>query len=124
MLLRNVAGLTNLRHAFADQVGGRVRSPMLIPSILQILDQAQAQTKIVEKAESGFQAELVEANRKLSALETVGTEMADAADPAKPQDPKPQNQTAPLERFGLSELLRTITKFEESKQSRVVDFFE
>ena len=57
---------------------------MLIPSILRILDRPQLQTKIVEKAESGFQSELVAAKNRLSALEILDSEIADAAEPVNP----------------------------------------
>jgi hypothetical protein len=97
---------------------------MLMPSILRILDQPQLQTKMVEKAESGFQAELIAAKRQLSALETIESEIAAAAGLAKPFDPEPPHSTKPMKSSDLAELLRTITKFEKSNQSRVVDFFE
>jgi hypothetical protein len=97
---------------------------MLIPSILRILDQPQLQTKIVEKSESGFQAELIAAKKQLSALETIESEIAAAAELVKPFHSEPPNSGKSLKGSDLAELLRTITKFEKSNQSRVVDFFE
>ena len=97
---------------------------MLIPSILWNLDQPQLQTKIVEKAESGFQAELTAAGKQLSGLEKAEAEIEAAAEPVKPLDLEPPHSEKPLNGSGLAELLRTITKFEKSNQSRVVDFFE
>lgn len=97
---------------------------MLIPSILRILDRPQLQTKIVEKAESGFQSELAAAKNRLSALEILDSEIADAAEPVKPFGPEVLHTEKPLKSSGMSEWLRAITKFEKSKQSRVVDFFE
>jgi hypothetical protein len=97
---------------------------MLIPSILWNLDQAQLQTKIVEKAESGFQAELTAAAKQLSGLKKGEEESEDAAKPVEPLDLEPPHSEKPLNGSSMAELLRTITKFEKSNQSRVVDFFE
>jgi hypothetical protein len=97
---------------------------MLIPSILKILGQPQLQTKIVEKVESGFQAELSAAQKQLSALDKIKAEIATAAELVKPVDSDPANPGNPSKSSEMAELLRTITKFEKSSQSRVVDFFE
>jgi len=97
---------------------------MLLPSILRILDQSQLQTKIVEKAESGFQAELLAAKQQLSGLGKAKSEIAAAAEPAKPLDSDPPYPAKSLNGSSMAELLRTITKFEKSKESRVIDFFE
>jgi hypothetical protein len=97
---------------------------MLIPSILWNPDQPQLQTKIVEKAESGFQAELTAAGKQLSGLKKDDAESEDAAQPGKRLDLEPPHSEKPLNGSSMAELLRTITKFEKSNQSRVVDFFE
>jgi len=97
---------------------------MLIPSILRILDQPQLQAKVVEKVESGFQAELAAAQKHLSALEKIKAEIATAAELVKPLDADASISGKSTKSSGMAELLRTITKFEKSDQSRVVDFFE
>ena len=97
---------------------------MLIPSSLWILGQPQLQTKIGEKTESGFQAELTAAGKQLSGLEKIEAEIAAAAELGKPFDSELPHSEKSLKRSSLAELLRTITKFEKSNQSRVVDFFE
>jgi hypothetical protein len=97
---------------------------MLIPSILRILGQPQLQTKIVEKVESGFQAELSTAQKQLSALDKIKAEITTAAELVKPLDTDPASPGNPSKSPEMAELLRTITKFEKSSQSRVVDFFE
>ena len=97
---------------------------MLTPSILRILNQPQLQTKIVERAETGFQAELMAAERQLSGLEKIESEIAAAAELVKPHAADPQHPGIPKQRPGLAELLRTITKFQKSNEPRVVDFFE
>ncbi len=97
---------------------------MLTPSILRILNQPQQQTKTVEKAESGFQAELMAAERQLSGLAKIESEIAAAAELVKPRDAVSQHPEVSPQNPGLAELLRTITKFEKSNESRVVDFFE
>jgi len=97
---------------------------MLIPSILWNLDQSQLQTKIIEKAECGFQEELTTAGKQLSGLEKAEAEFEVAAERVKPFDSEPPHSKKPLNGSGLAELLRTIAKFEKSNQSRVVDFFE
>lgn len=97
---------------------------MLIPSILWNLDQSQLQTKIIEKAESGFQSALTAAGMQLSGLGKAEAEIEAAAEPVKPFDSEPPHSEKPFRGSDLAELLRTITKFEKSNQSRVVDFFE
>jgi len=97
---------------------------MLIPSILRILDLPQLQTKTVERAESGFQAELIAAQQQVSGLEKIESEIAAAAELLKPLNSDPPHPVKSPKRSGLAELLRTITKFEKSSESRVVDFFE
>ena len=88
------------------------------------MDLPQLQTKIVEKAESGFQAELIAAKRQLSGLEKIEAEIAAAAALVKPFDSDPPHPGKSAKRSGLTKLLQTITKFEKSSESRVVDFFE
>ena len=95
-----------------------------MPSILRILDQPQPQSRIVEKAESGFQAELLSAKNRLAAPETIESELAPAPELANPVNSEPPNAGKSTKEADLAELLRTITKFEESNQPRVVDFFE
>jgi hypothetical protein len=98
---------------------------MLLPSILQILDQSKVQSKkAVKKVESGFEAEMIAATEEISGVEKIELAGADAADPAKP--PKLDSQIAgkPPARQSLEELLRIITKFQKSNQKPVVDVFE
>jgi hypothetical protein len=97
---------------------------MLIPSILRILNQPQLQSKVVEKAEGGFQVELMAAERQLSGLERIESEIAAAAELVKPRETDPRHPGIPRQSPNLAELLRTITKFQKSNESRVVDFFE
>ena len=91
---------------------------MLLSSILWLLDQPQLQTKLVEKTESGFRAELAAAKKQLLGLGKIKSEMAAAAELVKslcPEVPRPEK---PVKGSNLEELLRTITKFEKSDQSR------
>jgi hypothetical protein len=97
---------------------------MLIPSILWNLDHSQLQTKIIEKAESGFQAALTAAGKQLSGLEKAEAEIETALERVKAFDSETPHSEKPFIGSGMAELLRAITKFEKSNQSRVVDFFE
>ena len=98
---------------------------MLLPSILQILDQGQIQSKkIVKSVESGFEAEITAAMEGLRGLETIESAIADAADLATPPNSEAQLQEKHPAGQSLEELLRIINKFEKSNQKRVVDVFE
>jgi hypothetical protein len=97
---------------------------MLLPSILRILDQHQIQPKIVEKPKTEFKAELTAAAEGISGLEKIELEIANAAELLKPQNSGSQSPDKPAAASSLEELLRAITKFEKSNQSRVVDVFE
>jgi hypothetical protein len=57
-------------------------------------------------------------------LGKIEADIAAAAELLKPPDSEPFHPEKPLKGSGLAELLRSITKFEKSNQSRVVDFFE
>jgi hypothetical protein len=97
---------------------------MLLPSILHILDQRQIQPKIVEKTKPGFGTELTAAAEAIAGLEKIELEVANDVDLVKPVNSEPQPLDKPMAASSLEELLRIITKFEKSNQSRVVDVFE
>ncbi len=97
---------------------------MLLPSILRILDQHQIQPKVVAKPKSDFRSELAAAAEGSSEPAKADVETANAAEPPKPQNPESQSPNKPAASSSLEELLKTITKFEQSNQSRVVDVFE
>ena len=93
---------------------------MLLPSIVKILDQNQAQLKAAEQAKVKPPAAKQEDG---SSLQKIEIEIAAAAELVKPSDITPNagpSSTGPF----LEELLRAITKFEKADQSRVVDVFE
>jgi hypothetical protein len=97
---------------------------MLLPSILHILDQNQVQPKVVEKPKPGFSAELSAAVDGMTGLEEKNPEVTGTAEflnPANIERQSPEKQKAAS---NLEELLKIITKFEKSNQSRVVDVFE
>ncbi len=96
---------------------------MLMPSILQILDQAQVQARIVRKTESGFQTELGSAERH-SGVGSPGAAVSAAGELSRPPHPDGFREAKPPARSGLAELLRTLTMFQEPNHARVVDFFE
>jgi hypothetical protein len=93
---------------------------MLLPSILRILDQEHNQWTIPEHQQPRTLPQLEGA----TGLQTIEREIAAAAELAKPSDVKPQPKGTPIAGPFLDELLRAITKFEKSDQSRVVDVFE
>ena len=98
---------------------------MLLPSILQILDQSQIQSKkVVKNVESGFEAEMSVAIEGIPGLEKIESAIANAADLAKPPNLEPRPPEKPPARQDLEELLRIINKFQKSNQKRVVDVFE
>ena len=97
---------------------------MLLPSILRILDLHLIQPKIVEKPNAEFRAELAAAEEEMSRLEKSEAETANTAELLKTQNSEPQSPDKPAASPNMEELLRTITKFEKSNQSRVVDVFE
>jgi hypothetical protein len=93
---------------------------MLLPAIVRILDQNQAQLSTAEQAKAKAPSNLESA----SSLQKIEMEIAAAAELAKPSGAvEPPVGAAPAGPF-LEELLRAITKFEKSDQSRVVDVFE
>ncbi len=94
---------------------------MLLPSIVKLLDQNQAQLK----AAAPSKAKPPVSNPQSSpGLQTIEQEIAAAAELVKPSGvEKPASGPSPTGPF-LEELLRAITKFEKSEQSRVVDVFE
>jgi len=96
---------------------------MLMPSIMQILDQGQLQAKIVRKAESGFQAELGLAEPLLG-LGSPGAAISAAGEMSRPPHPDGFREAKSPPKSGMAELLRTLTMFQEPNHARVVDFFE
>jgi len=97
---------------------------MLLPSILRILNHSQVQSKAVKSVESGFKEELSAAAEGSSGLDKIELAIANAADALKPLNLRDSGPDNPQAGQGLEELLRIITKFEESNQKRVVDVFE
>ena len=94
---------------------------MLLPSIVRILGQNQSQLKTAELPRAKPPVSNLEA---ASSLQKIEMEIAAAAELAKPSGTAdPPAGIAPAGPF-LEELLRAITKFEKSDQSRVVDVFE
>lgn len=93
---------------------------MLLPSIITMLDQNQAQLKTAEHART--QPAQPEHS---SSLKKIELEIAAAAELVKPSEAvqPPAAKPSPAGPF-LEELLRAITKFEKTEPSRVVDVFE
>ena len=97
---------------------------MLLSSVLQILDQNQIQPKVIEKPKPGFDAEFSAAVEQVAGLQVGSprtTGAAEFSNPEKVERPSPEKLKAAS---NLEELLKIITKFEKSNQSRVVDVFE
>jgi hypothetical protein len=94
---------------------------MLLPSILRILDQDQHELRIAEQAKARMPVSKPE---EASGLQRIELEIAAAADLVKPSDATPEPAGTVSAGPFLGELLRAITKFEKSDQSRVVDVFE
>ena len=94
---------------------------MLLPSILRILDQDQNQLRIAEQAKARVP---VSKPDETSGLQRIELEIAAAADLVKSSDVTPEPAATASAGPYLGELLRAITKFEKSDQSRVVDVFE
>jgi hypothetical protein len=98
---------------------------MLLPAILQILDQSQIQSKkAVKNVESGFEAAMTTAAEGMSSLKKIEVTIASAADLVKPLNLEAPYSGRPHAGQGLEELLRIVNKFQKSNQKRVVDFFE
>jgi hypothetical protein len=93
---------------------------MLLSSILRILDQNKLQLGLSEQPRT---PKLLPGTDDASGLQTIENEIAAAAELVKPSDVKIQPGNPQGGPF-LEELLRAITKFEKSDQSRVVDVFE
>jgi hypothetical protein len=97
---------------------------MLLSSILQILDQNQVQPRVVEKPKPGFEAELSAAVKGMAGLEENSPELAGTVEFVNPANFECQSPEKLKAASNLEELLKIITKFEKSNQSRVVDVFE
>jgi hypothetical protein len=97
---------------------------VLLPTILRILDQHIIQPKIVEKPKAEFKAELAAAVEGMSRPENIEAETSNAAELLNPPNSEPQSPDKSAASSNMEELLRTITKFEKSNESRVVDVFE
>jgi hypothetical protein len=97
---------------------------MLLPTILRILDQNQIQPKVVEKPKPGFAAELSAAVEEIAGLEENNPELTGTAESVSPANLERQTPEKLKAASNLEELLKIITKFEKSNQSRVVDVFE
>jgi hypothetical protein len=97
---------------------------MLLPSILHILDQNQVQPKVVEKPKPGFEAELSAAVGGITGSAENNPELTGAAEFVNPANFERQSPEKLKAASNLEELIKIITKFEKSNQSRVVDVFE
>ena len=96
---------------------------MLLPSILQILEQHQEQPKIAEKAKvEKFVLEEIPPAEKAPGLQKIEIEIAATAGLGKPPMPNPNGTL--LAGLSLEELIRAVTKFEKPEETRVVDVFE
>ena len=98
---------------------------MLLSSILRMLDQYQAQPKVAEKTNVSaekFELEMAAIAEEASSLQKIEMEIAAAAELLKPLGPNPER--TPPAGPSLEELIRAVTKFEKSEESRVVDVFE
>jgi hypothetical protein len=104
----------------ADQFLGANLKTMQLSAIWRILDENQAQPKMEQpKAKAPLSK-----TEEQSGLKTIEMEIATAAELAKPSGESSPIQGNPSGGPFLEELLRAITKFEKSDQSRVVDVFE
>jgi hypothetical protein len=96
---------------------------MLLSSILRILGQHNAQPKVIEKTNvEKFEIEAPPVEEKLS--RRIKNELEISAAPGLGGSVMPHPARMAPGGQGLEELIRAITKFKESKQSRVVDVFE
>jgi hypothetical protein len=118
-----VIGRTNLPGARPISISG-ARAHMLLPSILRILDQNQIQPKVVEKPKPGFEAELSLAVEGIAGLANKNPELAGSAESVNSANFESQPPERIMAASNLEELLKIITKFQKSNQSRVVDVFE
>ncbi len=90
-----------------------------------MLGQYQMQPKAVEKTEVSpekFELQMAAIAEEASSLQKIEMEIAAAADLLKPPGPNPMG--TPPAGPSLEELIRAVTKFEKSEESRVVDVFE
>ena len=94
---------------------------MLLPSILRILVQNQSQLSRPEQAKS---SKAPPGTDEASGLQKIENEIAAAAELVKPSGVEAQSAGNPSPGPFMEELLRAITKFEKSDESRVVDVFE
>jgi hypothetical protein len=97
---------------------------MLLPSILRILDQNQIQPKVIEKPKPGFEAELSLAVDEMAGFANKNPDPAGAGESVTPANIEGQSPERNKAASNLEELLKIITKFQKSNQSRVVDVFE
>jgi hypothetical protein len=96
---------------------------MLLSSILQILNQNQAQPKVVEKAQNMEKFELDLGPLKKETANAKKTEIGATATTG-PAGPLAQPTGTILAGLSLEELIRAVTKFENPEPTRVVDVFE
>jgi hypothetical protein len=97
---------------------------MLLSSILQILNQNQAQPKVVERAShtEKFVLDLAPPKEEIAGGRKNEIEVMTAAGLGGPQTPHPAGTL--LAGLSLEELIRAVTKFEKPEPTRVVDVFE
>ena len=98
---------------------------MLLSSILQMLDQYPAQLKVAEAARPIFpQGEETPNPENVSGLKKIELEIAAAAGLLRPLSVMPDPVMPPPAGPSLEELIRAVSKFEKSDETRVVDMFE
>ncbi len=97
---------------------------MLLSSILQILNQHQAQPKIVDKTSNTekFELNLSPPKKEAANARKIEVEVMATAGVPGPLMPNPAGTL--LAGLSLEELIRAVTKFEQPERSRVVDVFE
>jgi hypothetical protein len=95
---------------------------MLLPSILQILNENQTQP-VHKKTVNPVSPAPFSIAQENSALREIRQEIATAAGLLRPLSPE-HIEPVTLRGPSLEELMQTIAKLKESKPSRVVDVFE
>jgi hypothetical protein len=110
---------------FDRSTGLGVVKAMLLSSILQMLDQYPPQSKAAETARLKTpQKEEALSLENTSGLKKIELEIAAAAGLLRPLSVMPDPTMPPPAGPSLEELIRAISKFDKSDESRVVDVFE
>jgi hypothetical protein len=121
---QEVMAVTNRSLICADQICRECSDIMLLSSILQILNQNQAQPKVVERANNTekFEIDLSPPKKETAGGKNTEIEVMTGSGPGKPLVPQPTGTI--LAGLSLEELIRAVTKFEKPEPTRVVDVFE